>query len=169
VFAGGILGSRKEAHLAFSNPLTDALDRAGIAYELLEHEPTERAEDEAAELGLSPSEVAKTIVVTAGDANHRVLLPASERIDMHKLRDLLDVGKDLHLLSEESLRSDYPEFELGAVPPLGGREDGVVVDRRLAELEQLVFEAGSHSRSVRVVAAELVSATGARVADVCAD
>jgi hypothetical protein len=32
-----------------------------------------------------------------------------------------------------------------------------------------VFEAGQHDHSVRVPAAELVSATGARVADVCAD
>jgi prolyl-tRNA editing enzyme YbaK/EbsC (Cys-tRNA(Pro) deacylase) len=45
----------------------------------------------------------------------------------------------------------------------------VIVDRRLAELGQIVFEAGSHDRSVRVSTSEFLSATGARVADVCAD
>ena len=149
--------------------LTEALDRAGIAYEVLEHEPTDRAAEEASALGLDPREVAKTIVVTTAEENYRVLLPASERIDMHKLRDLLDAGKELHFLTEGALGRDYPEFELGAVPPLGGRDDEVIVDRGLADLGQIVFEAGSHNRSVRVSTSELVSATAARVADVCAD
>jgi prolyl-tRNA editing enzyme YbaK/EbsC (Cys-tRNA(Pro) deacylase) len=152
-----------------ADALTEALDRAGIAYEVLEHEPTDRAADEASALGLDPREVAKTIVVTTAEENYRVLLPASERIDMHKLRDLLDAGKELHLLTEEALGRDYPEFELGAVPPLGGRRDEVIVDRGLGDLGQIVFEAGSHDRSVRVSTSEFVSATGARVADVCAD
>lgn len=151
------------------NALIDALDRAGIAYELLEHAPTDRATEEASVLGLRPNEVAKTIVLTSGVGNLRVLLPASERIDMHKLRALLDAGKELHLLTEEAMQRDYPEFELGAVPPLGGREDALVVDSRVASLDQVVFDAGTHDRSVRVNAADVVSLTRARVADVSAD
>jgi len=155
--------------MAYSNALTEALDRAGTAYEILDHKPTDRAADEATALGLRPNEVVKTIVVTAGEGNLRVLLPASERIDMHKLRDLLEAGKELHLLSEDALRRDYPEFELGAVPPAGGREDAVVVDSRVAALDQVVLEAGTHDRSVRVAAADVISLTKARIADICAD
>ena len=151
-----------------TEPLTGALDRLGIGYELLDHERTDRAADEAAVLGLSSSEIAKTIVVTTGAENVRVLVPASERVDLHKLRDLLEAGKELHLLSEDVLEVEYPEFELGAVPPLGGRDDVVVVDLRLVGLEDIVFEAGTHDRSARVKAADLVSLAGARVADVCA-
>lgn len=147
--------------------LTGELERLGIEYELLGHEPTDRAADEAHALGLSPNEIAKTIVVTTGAENVRVLLPASERVDMHKLRDLFEAGKELHLLTEQALGSEYPEFDLGAVPPLGGRRDGVVVDRRLAALGDVVFEAGAHDRSARVSAADLVALAGARVADVC--
>lgn len=155
--------------MAYSNALTEALDRAGAAYEILDHKPTDRAADEAAALGLRPSQVAKTIVVSGGEGAVRVLLPASDRIDMHKLRDLLEAGKELHLLSEDALRRDYPEFELGAVPPAGGREDAVVVDSKVAELDEVVFEAGSHDRSVRVSTADLISLTKARIADVCVD
>lgn len=155
--------------MAFSNALTDALDDAGVAYELLEHDRTERAADEAAALGLPTDEVAKTIVVSTGTRNARVVLPAAERIDMHKLRDLFEAGKELHLLSEDALARDYPGFELGAVPPLGGSADPVVVDRRVAELAHVVFEAGRHDRSVRVAVADLVAAANARVADVSAD
>jgi Ala-tRNA(Pro) deacylase len=149
--------------------LTGELDRLGIGYELLSHEPTDRAVDEAVALGLRPAEIAKTIVVTTGEENLRVLVPASERVDMHKLRALLDAGKELHLLSEEALEAEYPEFVLGAVPPLGGRHDEVVLDLRLTGLEDVVFEAGAHDRSARVRAEDLVSLAGARVADVCAN
>jgi Ala-tRNA(Pro) deacylase len=155
--------------MAYSNALTEMLERAGVAYELLEHEPTDRAADEATALGLDPSQVAKTILVATEEGNLRVLLPASRRIDMHKLRDLVGAGKELHLLTEDVLERDYPEFELGAVPPVGGRDDQVLVDRRVAELDQVVFEAGSHGRSVRLATADLVPLSSARVDDVCAD
>lgn len=147
--------------------LTGELDRLGIGYELLGHEPTDRAVDEATSLGLAADEIAKTIVVTTGAENLRVLVPASGRVDMRKLRELLDAGKELHLLSEGELGSEYPEFDLGAVPPLGGRHDEVVLDLRLTGLEDVVFEAGAHDRSARVKANDLVALAGARVADVC--
>ena len=152
-----------------STTFTEALDAGGVPYELLEHERTDRATDEATALGITPNEVAKTVVVASGETNVRVVLPASERIDMHKLRELLATGKDLHLLTEDVLARDYPEFELGAVPPLGGRADEVIVDRRIGELDRVALEAGSHNRSVRIAAADLVSAARARVADVCSD
>jgi Ala-tRNA(Pro) deacylase len=147
--------------------MTDVLEAAGVPFEVLEHVPTQTAAGEALALGLKPHEVAKTIVVTAPEGNARVLLPASERIDMHKLRELLGAGKDVHLLDEEELAAAYPEFELGAVPPIGGPPDPVVLDDRLASLPSLVLEAGRHDRSLRIGTAELRSLTKATVADVC--
>lgn len=149
--------------------LTGELERLGIEYELLGHDPTNRAVDEATSLGLRPDEIAKTIVVTTGAENLRVLLPASERVDIHKLRDVLSAGKELHLLTEEALGSDYPEFELGAVPPIGGREDAVVIDERLTTQKHVVVEAGSHDRSLRLDPADLVAVSRATTADVCVD
>ena len=57
-------------------------------------------------------------------------------------------------------------FELGAVPPFGGRRDPVILDVRLSERDTVVLEAGSHERSVRIKAADLVRLTGAQVADI---
>lgn len=155
--------------MAHPNPLITALEDHGIPYELLEHPRTERAVEEAAALGLKPHEVAKTIVVSTGERNARILLPASERIDMHKLREVLGATKRLHLLSEEELERGYPEFELGAVPPLGGPDDELIIDHRLVAGREVVFEAGSHEQSVKVETSDLVSLAGGRVADVCAD
>lgn len=160
---------RKEGKLTYSNSLTKVLADHGIPYELLEHPRSDRAVDEAAALGLEPKDVAKTVVLSAGERNVRVVLPASERIDMHKLRELLEVGKELHLLTEEQLDREYGEFELGAVPPVGGASDQVIIDHRIAARRDVVFEAGDHDHSVRVGASDLVSLTDGRVADVCAD
>lgn len=151
--------------------LTQALEQAGVAYELFPHRRTESAVAEAQALGLPPHEVAKTIVVSSPDGgNVRCVLPASERLDMHKLRDLLGGGKEIHLLSEAELRSAYPEFELGAVPPLGGPAgDRVVLDRRIADRDTVVLEAGVHDQSVRLRTQDLVRVAEAMAADICVD
>jgi prolyl-tRNA editing enzyme YbaK/EbsC (Cys-tRNA(Pro) deacylase) len=52
------------------------------------------------------------------------------------------------------------------VPPFGGKADEVILDRSLAERDSVVLEAGSHERSVRMKAADLVRLTGARVDDI---
>jgi Ala-tRNA(Pro) deacylase len=101
----------------------------------------------------------------------RAVLPASERIDLRKLREVCGGGKkQVHLASEEHLARDYPEFDLGAVPPIGGgRRDAVVVDSRLAGRHSVVLEAGSHEESVRVPTVDLLRVTEAGVADICVD
>jgi Ala-tRNA(Pro) deacylase len=149
--------------------LTRMLDEHGVDYELLPHEHTERAAEEAQALGLPPEEVAKTLVVATPEGYVRAVLPASERIDLNKLRDVHPgARKKVHLASEEDLARDYPEFELGAVPPLGGgRRDPVVVDRRLAERESIVLEAGSHEESIRLATSDLVRIARAEIVDIC--
>jgi Ala-tRNA(Pro) deacylase len=147
--------------------VTSFLDEAGVDYELLEHPRTERAADEAAALGVAAEEVAKTLVLTTPDGNVRAVLPASERIDLRKVAELLDArGKQVHLATEDDLSRDYGEFELGAVPPIGGKRDAVIVDSRLAGRESVVLEAGSHERSVRLKAADLLRLADAQVADI---
>lgn len=147
--------------------VTGFLNKAGIDFDVLEHTRTERAADEAAALGVAAEEVAKTLVLVTPGGGVRAVLPASERIDLHKVADVLGVtGKKVHLASEDDLARDYPDFELGAVPPFGGREDRVIVDERLVGRDSVVLEAGSHERSVRLKSLDLVRLTSAQVADI---
>ena len=149
--------------------VTLILDEAGVEYELLPHPRTETATAEAEALGLNTGEVAKTLVISTPGGYVRAVLPASERIDLHKLREHVEGGKRIHLASEEDLERDYPGFELGAVPPFGGSSDRVLVDSRLAERESVVLEAGSHEQSVRMRTADLLRLTKAEVADLAQD
>jgi prolyl-tRNA editing enzyme YbaK/EbsC (Cys-tRNA(Pro) deacylase) len=62
----------------------------------------------------------------------------------------------------------YPEFDLGAVPPVGGPAgDPVVVDIALMKSPRVVFEAGTHEESIRLRTDDLVRLAGARVGEVC--
>ena len=151
--------------------LTRALDDAGVQYELLSHGHTEDAVAEAGALGLAPADVAKTLIARTPEGHLRALVPASERLDMRKLREAVGASKDdVQLATEEEMARLYPEFALGAVPPLGGAHtDPVIVDRRLAKREWLVFEAGSHDDSVRVRTDDVLRLTSARTADLCQD
>src|ERR687887_131769 len=109
------------------------LEEAGIDFDVLEHAHTVRAVDEAAALGVGAEEVAKTLVLVVPAGNVRAVLAAAERIALHKVAAVLGVGgKKVRLASEDDLARDYPEFDLGAVPPFGGREDRVFVDERRA-------------------------------------
>ena len=147
--------------------VTEYLERAGVDFEVLEHARTERALDEAAALGVGPEAVAKTLVLVAPSGNVRAVLGGSDRVDLHKVGAVLGVGgKKVHLASEEDLARSYPDFELGAVPPFGGRDDQVLVDERLAGRDWIALEAGSHDRSVRLKASDLVQTTNATVADI---
>ena len=150
--------------------LTRVLDEAEVGYELLPHAHTESATDEAKALGVSPEDVAKTLVVTTPDGNVRAVLPASERLDLHKLAEICGVPrKQVELAPEADIGRDYAEFALGAVPPVGGRRDRVIIDRRVAARESVVIEAGTHEESVRLAADDLVRVSGGELSDITLD
>lgn len=149
--------------------VTTTLADANVHFELLPHPRTERALAEARALNVPSGEVAKTLVLKTPDGFVRAVLPASERLDLAKVRAALGGGKRTHLATEEDLAREYSEFELGAVPPFGGsRSDRVVLDARLAERESVVVEAGVHDVSIRLLTSDLLRVSGdARVADIC--
>jgi Ala-tRNA(Pro) deacylase len=145
------------------------LEKADVEFELLSHAHTKTARAEALALGLSPVSVAKTLVLATPEGHVRAVVPASERLDLRKVRTCLRLAKgEVRLLTEAELGRDYPDFELGAVPPFGGAHaDRVFVDRRLVDHEQVVLEAGTHEASLRMRTSDLVDLTKARILDLC--
>jgi Ala-tRNA(Pro) deacylase len=125
--------------------------------------------DEARALHAAPERVGKTVVVHTPGRMVRVLIPASERLSLPKLRVSIGLD-DIRFATETELGDNYPAFELGAVPPFGGPGgERVVIDRRVAALESVIVEAGSHSDSLCLATADLARITNATVADVIAD
>ena len=149
--------------------LLEELQAAGIGYELIPHRRTTTAVAEAHALGVEPDEVAKTIVLGTPAGPVRAVVPAADRVDLKKVAEVLGV-KHVELLDEDALAQAYPEFELGAVPPIGGlHRDRVLVDIGVCEHEFVLIEAGTHEQSVRLTSSDLVAHETALIADICAD
>lgn len=148
--------------------VTSVLDAHDAHYELLPHARTERALDEARAVGARPDEVVKTIVLGTPSGNVRAVIPADARLDLKKVAQAYgESRKHVHLMSEDELATQYHEFELGAVPPVGGRHrDVVILDRRVALADSVVLEAGTHEESVRVRTDDLIRITDAFLADI---
>lgn len=145
--------------------LVRALVEGEVGYELIPHRRTATALAEARALELPPERVAKTVVLRSPDGYVRALVPASSHVSLRKVRKLL--GAEVRLATEAETAAEYPEFELGAVPPVGGASsDRVVADRMLAESHRLVFEAGRHDESVSLRTEDLLRLAAAEVADI---
>jgi Ala-tRNA(Pro) deacylase len=147
-----------------ADALIDVLRREHVSYELIPHHHTETALAEASELGVDPHQVAKTLILTTPFGFVRTVIAASDRLDLEKARLTLNTP-DVELASETTLVGAYPEFELGAVPPMGGPYDRVIVDRRLFDSTFIVLEAGTHDESIRLRTGDLLSIAEAEVAD----
>ena len=146
------------------------LTRSRLDYELITHSPTMSAGEEAVTIGVPRDEVGKTLVLVTDHGNVRAIVPASERLDLHKVRELLGSGHHARLATEAELADAYPMFELGAVPPFGGRSgDRTILDRRLADHDTVVVEAGTHTESLRLKTRDLVALTRAHIADISSD
>jgi Ala-tRNA(Pro) deacylase len=148
--------------------LQEALDRAHVPFDLIEHKRTQTAGDEATAVGVPREHVAKTIIISSGAQYVRAVLPASTRVDLHKVRAVLG-DEHARLATEPELVYAYPEYELGAVPPFGAPAgDRVLVDRGLAEREWVVVEAGAHNESLRLETADLIGLCDAQVEEIAA-
>ena len=150
--------------------LIGELAKSELEYEVIPHSPTMTAGEEAVTIGVPRADVAKTLVLVTDNGHVRAVVPASERLDLHKVREVLGSGKTTRLATEAELAEAYPMFELGAVPPFGGTTgDRTIVDRRLADQESVVVEAGSHTESLRMRTRDLIAITRAQIADISTD
>jgi Ala-tRNA(Pro) deacylase len=149
---------------------TDFLRERGIDYEVVEHEATHSATEEATAAGVPPDHAAKTIVLRDGSDYRLAVIPASERLDLHKVRELLKAGSSLRLATEGEMDADFPAFELGALPPLGPLVPSAeIIDRRLLDHERILCHGGDQRHGLLLDPQDLVEIVQPRVADVCED
>ncbi len=150
--------------------VTEYLRGERIEHEVIEHRETMSATAEAAATDRPAHQVAKTVVLHDHGAYLLAVIPASRRLDLHKLRDVLDAGKSLQLATEQQMAEDFPQLDVGAVPPLGPMVPAAeVVDQRLLDEDRVLCAGGDHSHSVLLDPRDVVAAADATVADVCED
>jgi Ala-tRNA(Pro) deacylase len=149
------------------NAVRRLLERRGVPYEIIEHDPTYSAAAEARAAGADLEATAKTVVLHDRGGYRLAVIPACERLDVRRARDVLGASRHLRLASEEELRQHFPAFELGAVPPFGTARLPEVVDVELLRHERILCAGGEHRRSVLIAALDLLRVTEPRVAEIC--
>jgi Ala-tRNA(Pro) deacylase len=120
---------------------------ADLPYTVLPHARAHTARQEAAAVPVSPGNWAKTVVAFAGGEPIQAVVPADCEVDFNRLANL--VGRHVRIATEDELDWLYPECETGAVPPLGPLfRQLVFVDERLADEDEIVFNAGTFDDAI---------------------
>ena len=130
--------------------LKDFLDRNRIKYVTLTHSPAYTAQGIAQSAHISGKEMAKTVIVKIGSDLAMVVLPANQKVDVEALRHVTGADR-VSVAEERDFERAFPGCELGAMPPFGNLWDvPVFVEETLAENEQIVFNAGTHTELIRL-------------------
>ena len=130
--------------------VVEFLESSSADYELTQHRPTFTAQQMAAEEHVPGMAVAKPVVVQADDDYYMCVLPACCKIDLDKLKQLLNV-KELALATEDQMAKLFTDCELGAEPPFGHLYGlATIMDKTLEVDEYIVFQAGTHDKAVKM-------------------
>lgn len=134
--------------------LKEFLDSHNIKYVTLSHSPAYTAQAIAAAAHVSGKELAKTVMVKIDGEMAMAVLPASYQVDLDLMREA--VGADtVELATEAEFQGLFPGCEVGAMPPFGNLFGmAVFAAKRLAEDEEIVFNAGSHIELIRLAYAD---------------
>jgi prolyl-tRNA editing enzyme YbaK/EbsC (Cys-tRNA(Pro) deacylase) len=148
--------------------VTAFLDSHGVAHEVVEHRPTFSAAAEARASGAEPREAAKTLALRDRDAYRMAVIPATHRLDLHRVREVLGASSHLRLATEAELERDFPMFEVGAMPPLGPMMPmPEVIDVHLVYHDRILCTGGDHRHALRLDPRDLLRVCEPRVAAIC--
>lgn len=128
------------------------LDQKHVDYEVLVHEPTYDAQHMAQAVHVKGKNVCKTVLLVV-DHGYRcvtAIVPATKMINLELASAALG-GCEVRLADEQELAEFCPDCEPGALPPFGSQYAGVtLVDLRLTDCNEIVFEGNRHCQSVRM-------------------
>jgi Ala-tRNA(Pro) deacylase len=141
---------KKEVAMPILKRLKEYLDAHKIAYQLIRHQEAYTASEIAHTLHISGKMLAKVVIVKTDERFVMAVLPSNCKVDFERLTDLLG-GEQVRLATEEEFKELFPDCGVGAMPPFGnlyGLE--VVVDQSLTEDEEIVFQAGTHLKAMKL-------------------
>jgi Ala-tRNA(Pro) deacylase len=144
--------------------LREFLDSKQVAYEVLSHRQAFTAQEIAEAQHVSGRELAKVVMLRAGADLMMLVLPAAYRVDLELARQAVGHA-DAALATEEQFKDLFPQCEPGAMPPFGNLYGlRVYVDQTLTRDTEIVFNAGSHTQTVRMKYADFAKLVQPKIA-----
>jgi Ala-tRNA(Pro) deacylase len=145
------------------------LEEHDVPHQVVEHPATYTAEADARASHLPPQQTAKSVVVNCGDIVALAVIPAARRLDLDKVGAALGVKAPARLADEAQMAQAFPQFEIGAEPPIGLLVNApVVVDKSLLGHDEVVCAGGDHRHSLLLDPLQLARISDATVAEICA-
>jgi len=130
--------------------LKDYLDKNKIRYVSIRHSTAYTASAVAASAHVKGKNLAKSVIVKLDGKMTMAVLPSQYRVDLERLRTACQAGA-VDLATEEEFAKTFPNCEEGAMPPFGNLYGvPVVVEKSLAEDEEIAFNACSHSELIQL-------------------
>lgn len=135
--------------MAMAITLKHYLDKKGVDYDLVPHDPTPTALAAAHAAHVPDDCVAKPVILEDEKGFLMAVVPASHRVELGTLHNTLH--RNLGLATELELAALFQDCELGAIPAVGPAYGlPVIVDDSLTERPDIYFEAGDHRELIRM-------------------
>ena len=135
--------------MAVAMTLQRYLDDQHIEYDVITHKKTAQSTMSAQSSKVSGDNLAKGVVLKSGGTYVLAVLPATQHVELKKLKALF--GDNIRLATENEASQMFPDCELGAVPALGLAYGlPAVVDEQLESRSDIYFEGGDHRSLVHI-------------------
>jgi Ala-tRNA(Pro) deacylase len=126
------------------------LDENNVKYVTVKHSSAYTAQEIAASAHVAGKKFAKTVIIKIDGKMAMAVLPASYQLNFKFLHDIFGT-QQVTLATEAEFKYAFPDCEVGAMPPFGNLYDmEVFVAESLAEDEEIVFNAGNHTESIKL-------------------
>ncbi|MDH6242484.1 aminoacyl-tRNA deacylase [Mycobacterium sp. OTB74] len=157
-----------------ATPAIRALQQAGMAYQVLHYQHDPRAAsfgDEAvsalAAAGFTADQIFKTPVISVPTGLAVAVLPAPYKLSLKAAAAALGVPKAE--MADPAAAQRSTGYVVGGISPLGQRKVlPTVIDESALLWDQVLCSAGKRGMDIALAPADLVTATGAMTADICA-
>ncbi|WP_347347010.1 Cys-tRNA(Pro) deacylase [Nigerium sp.] len=158
----------KQAHSA-GTPATDALTAAGVPFEVgfyTHHDDeTHFGAEAAAQLGIDPARLFKTLVVDAGGGLAVAVVPVAGMLDLKAMAHALGVKKAEMADPKAAERSSG--YVVGGISPIGQRTPlPTVIDASAQDFSTIYVSAGKRGAQVELAPADLAAVTSGSFAPI---
>jgi Ala-tRNA(Pro) deacylase len=134
--------------MATATWIRNELDQRGIAYEERQHPEAYTAQQVAQHEHISGHRVAKVVCVMADAQPVELVLPASRRVSLGWVRQLLGAD-EVRLATEQELGQFFTECEVGAIPALRHWKGvDVIMDGHLCCSGNIFILGGTHHDAI---------------------
>ncbi|MGE5247597.1 MAG: aminoacyl-tRNA deacylase [Verrucomicrobiota bacterium] len=149
--------------MAIPERLTQFLDSRKIPYRTELHTEAVTAQQAAQAAHVPGRAFAKAVLLYVDGKLWMAVLPATERVDMQRLRSCLG-SKKVRMATEAEFATVFPDCDLGAMPIFGSLYGlPVIASGELQQHEEIAFTAGTHHEIVRIRTRDFLDAEQPKV------